>query len=127
MSDIVKYTMGNTKLGAAIMNLSLTPIITCHPKVPCKSMCYALRAYNRWPSVKKAWDHNTMLWMNNPGAFEDSLKKAIDKENPNRFRWHVGGDIPDQRYLDMIYGTAMLFPATRFLVFTKRYDLNYNH
>ena len=39
------------------------------------------------------------------------------------FRFHVSGDIPDAHYLDMMLATAEIIPTTKFLVFTKKYNI----
>ena len=49
----------------------------------------------------------------------------IQKNKPKHFRWHVAGDIPDQRYLCYMRAVALEFPRTNFLCFTKRGDLDY--
>jgi len=51
---MVKISNGNTKLGR-IPNISLPPIKACGKDVPCKSDCYALKAYRQYPATRKAW------------------------------------------------------------------------
>jgi len=49
--------------------------------------------------------------------------EQIEKKQPKFFRWHVAGDIPDAMYLAMMYRVACRFKRTKFLAFTKRYNL----
>ena len=39
------------------------------------------------------------------------------------FRFHVGGDIIDNMYFDYMVAIARDFPATKFLAFTKKYEI----
>jgi hypothetical protein len=43
------------------------------------------------------------------------------------FRWHVGGDIPNQAYFEGMKLVAEAAPNTRFMAYTKRYDLDYHN
>ena len=39
------------------------------------------------------------------------------------FRFHVGGDIIDNIYFDYMVAIARDFPETKFLAFTKKYEI----
>jgi hypothetical protein len=82
-----------------------------------------MKAYRMYPNVRKAWDGNLRLWEKSPGVFFDEVDKYLFTHKPERFRWHVGGDIPDEDYLAMMEDIAWNFRQTSFLCFTKRYDL----
>lgn len=122
-------TTGNHKLGKKVGNLSLPPIVTCIPKAPCgvNGLCYALKAWRQYPNVRTAWSENYELWQTDPREFELQLHQWLERHGlPNgkflRFRWHVGGDIPDKEYLLMMRRIAVLHPQVRFRAFTKRYE-----
>lgn len=51
------------------------------------------------------------------------IMSAIERRKPALFRWHVAGDIPDFDYLDQMVAAAICAPDTKFLCFTKKYDL----
>ena len=51
----VSISNGNSKMGK-IPSVSLPPILTCPKGTPCAKRCYAKRIYNRYPSVKNAYD-----------------------------------------------------------------------
>lgn len=118
---------GNIKIGA-VPNISLTPGASCVPGVPCLGDgCYAMKSYRMYPNVRAAWDGNLQLWRTDPEGFMDRFAEYFKRCKPQRFRWHVGGDIPDQAYADMMKYSAMLFNETSFLCFTKRYELDLIH
>lgn len=116
-------TRGNSKMGQ-VLNLSLPPPKSCDTSLPCfTGGCYAMKScYNLYPEVRKAWDGNWQVWEEQGfGAYFNGIAESIKKARPALFRWHVGGDIPDERYLDGVVLTATRFPDVRFRVFTKRY------
>jgi hypothetical protein len=63
-------------------------------------------------------------WLRDPEFFERSLDSYLTYEKPARFRYFVAGDIPDQNFLTMAKRVAAKHPDTKFLVFSKRHDLN---
>lgn len=112
---------GNSKLGKHIPNISLTPCATCNPEAPCRSKCYAMKAYRQYPNVKKAWDLNTALVkLNDIAFFEEVCRYLREHNHPKYFRWHVAGDILNQDYLEGMKIVALNHPNTRFLAFTKK-------
>ena len=114
---------GNTKLGA-VPNISLTPGESCVDDVPCLTEgCYAMKSYRMYPNVRAAWDGNLRLWKDSPGLFFDGVDQYLLTNKPDRFRWHVGGDIPDEDYFEMMVDIAWNFRQTSFLCFTKKYNL----
>ena len=113
---------GNTKLGAT-PNVSLPPITTCRKDAPCFQKCYAKKFYKAYPTVKTAWDENLDLWYDYRGQFTGELHEFLYRAKPRAFRWHVGGDIPSEDYLEMMLEVAATHPSTQFLCFTKQYDV----
>lgn len=123
--DGVTLTRGNTKLGK-VLNISLPPPKTCDHNLPCyKGGCYALRnCYNLYPEVRKAWDGNWNAFVKDGAtAIYNACFLAIIRARPELFRWHVGGDIPNSEYLEMMCMLAHRFPAVKFRAFTKKFDL----
>ena len=123
--DGVTLTRGNTKLGK-VLNISLPPPKTCDHNLPCyKGGCYALRScYNLYPEVREAWDGNWNAWKTlGAGAFAEALATAVFKAKADLFRWHVGGDIPDDDYLQVMLFLADQFRDVRFRAFTKKFEI----
>lgn len=121
----MKISRGNSKLGA-IPNVSLTPIRSCANCSACRKDCYALKAYRQYLATRKAWDHNFRQARTDPGAYFSGILEYVLTKRPRFFRWHAAGDILSQEYLGMMEYIARRAPGTRFLCFTKRFDLDYS-
>jgi hypothetical protein len=110
----------NSKLGRT-PNISLPPHVTCSLDAPCRKDCYANNhAYRLYQTTRDAWDRNLMLWEHNPEDYETQIRDYLSAKNPRHFRWHVGGDMPDRSYADMVDTLAEDFPDTEFLIYTRR-------
>lgn len=123
----VHISKGNSKVGQ-IPNFSLVPGRTCTPEAcrTClKEGCYAMKSYRMYPSVRKAWDDNTNLAVNNLERLEGELMKYFDNPltRPRFFRVHVGGDFVTYAYAEMWARIATAFPDVNFLAFTKCFDI----
>mgnify|MGYP002927677031 FL=1 len=109
----------NSKMGS-IKSISMPRIKTCAPGVPCAKTCYV--SHFDWrTTVRNAYDNNLNLWLTDPDGFEVQATAAA--YGSFYFRWHVSGDIVDERYFDMMCRIATRLPRTQFLAFTKKYDL----
>ena len=118
---------GNSKLGS-IPNVSLVPVKDCANCQFCKSTCYAMKAWRQYPQVRKAWRKNsTAVRGPQRASWFQSIDRYIAKRTPEYFRWHVAGDILDQHYYECVREMAKRHPDTKFLCFTKRYDLKLLH
>lgn len=117
---------GNMKLGN-IYNVSLPPVKSCGKNLPCYAKCYARKAYRMYPSTKKAWDKNFNLYKSNPGRYFELLDEFLTKNKPAYFRFHVAGDFVDQDYFNEVLRLVDNHRDTKFLVFTKRFDLLSNY
>jgi hypothetical protein len=117
---------GNSKLGK-IPNVSLIPIKDCKNCKFCSKDCYALKSWKMYPNARKAWTENSKLAHTNITMYFNNIIAFILKDKPKYFRWHVAGDILNQIYLNRMILIAHCFPKTRFLCFTKRFDLDYQN
>lgn len=111
------------KMGS-IPSVSLSPAMTCNPGLTCWRLCYARRFMAIRPSMAKTWADNTQVAMTYCKRFFLAVAGSLAAELPPFFRWHVGGEMPDQDYFGRMCGLARDFPRTRFLCFTRRHDLN---
>ncbi len=123
----VAFSLGNRKLGYQ-PSVSLLPRLSCGKhcgtKLLCRRDCYAVKMQN-YTYVEPSWTENYRIWKQNPSAY---FSRIIDflgnpKRKVGRFRWHVGGDIPDAEYLAEIVRMARRFPSVQFWTFTKAYEL----
>jgi hypothetical protein len=125
MNEKTFISPGNDKLGK-IPNVSLPPSISCGNHCTCRDKeCYAKRIYNRYPAVKKRWNDNLTLAITNPIQYFQSIYNQLPSLKSEYFRWHVGGDILNQGYLDSMRVVAADYPKMKFLCFTKQYHLDF--
>ena len=110
----------NTKLGK-IPNISLPPGTTCG-NVPCKKDCYANNIVKMYSNAKKRWQENLDVYLKNDLFYFGEISRYLYENNSTHFRWHVGGDCPDQDYMIEAHVVAMLNPDVEFLMFTKRFS-----
>ena len=118
-----KISKGNSKLGKDMPNISLPPIVSCKSGAPCAKHCYANKSYRLYPTVKNAWDHNWDLYNSDPDKYFSGIDSYLLNKQPMFFRWHVSGDIPNSYYLKMMVKLSKDYKGTRFLAFTKQYEL----
>lgn len=111
---------GNMKMGN-IPSLSLPPIVTCHCTL-CEKDCYAVKMQRLRKNVKASWARNWELYTTDPDSYWKQLDTWLLENKPERFRFNVSGDVPDQQYWVHIFASAVLFQDTRFLLFTKDYQ-----
>ena len=126
MNKEISISKGNIKLGN-IWNISLPPIKSCYPNLPCYKKCYARKAYRAYPSTKKAWDKNYNLFKTAPGRYFQLIDEFLNNKNPEYFRWFVAGDCPNKNHLLNIIKLSNKHLNTKFMMFTKRYDLLLNN
>lgn len=111
---------GNSKMGS-IPSVSLPPIKTCRADAPCTKKCYAARLVKRYKNVSAAYENNLKMWEESPEVFE--LQVVAAAIITQFFRWHVAGDILNDTYFKMMCSVAKRCPGTKFLAFTKRWDI----
>ncbi len=122
----LKISERNSKLGK-LHNISLTPGASCRPGVPClREGCYAMQAYRRYPATRNAWDSNLRFYREDPRVFFEEFDSWLTLVKPKLFRMFVGGDFPDEGYLERYTKVTNDHPSTKFLAFTKRYGYNYS-
>lgn len=114
----------NTKLGD-IPSLNLPPILTCRADAPCKKGCYALKGNWRFPNVKNSLANNLQEFLDNKDKF---FNEIIDSLNNGVvcyrfFRWFASGDIVNMDFLNGMIKTAKKCKQTKFLCFTKKFEL----
>ena len=118
-----------TKMGN-ILSFSTLPYRMCRKDVelPCAENCYAAKICRLRKTVAKAWGDNTAMLENGLHAnVASDIIDAIKFRHAKLFRWFVGGDIHDVGILEMMISVARACPETRFMCFTKFYDLVEEH
>ena len=121
-----KNKNANIKL-QTIPSVSMPPLHTCVKGAACLKGCYAgkMLCGVHGGCIAKSWIKNWQLYLKNPNRYWGVIRDFLVKRKPEMFRYNVGGDIPDQSYLDSMVLFAKMFPEIKFLAFTKRADLSF--
>lgn len=117
----VHISRGNTKLGVNIPSVNLPPADTCRPNAPCTHKCYARKGRFSFSHNRDLMATNLQIWKEDPIIYEREI--MVTAFTAKFFRWHSAGDIPDVFYLDMMVRVAERLPSTKFLCFTKKFEL----
>ncbi|EHF00009.1 GP88 family protein [Enterocloster citroniae] len=118
-----RISTGISKLGASIASVNLPVGETCRRDAPCNRKCYALRGNFAFDRVKESLRKNLMAYQDNPQGYFNVIDSVLTMVPYKYFRWHSSGDIPDQQYLELMCKLARKHRFTRFLCFTKKYEL----
>lgn len=110
-----------SKLGADIPSVNLPAGETCRSDAPCLAKCYARHGRFLFSRNKALLERNMRIWQEDPKGFERDV--MIAAYCAKFFRWHSSGDIPDRNYLEMMVHIAEVLPDTKFLCFTKKYEM----
>lgn len=120
----VKISKHNTKLGI-IPSVNLPPIVTCRRDAPCTKHCYAMRGRFRFSSNRECMQGNYNAYLQSKEKYFEEVGNFINNGlvSYSFFRWHAAGDIPDEAYFDGMVSLARKLPNTKFLAFTKKFEL----
>lgn len=123
VSDLhVKISEGNNKLGA-IPSVSLIPVMDCGNCAICAKSCYDLRNDMIYKEVIKTRAINSAILHEDPERYFKEIDGYLDYRFPRAFRFHIGGDIQNKWYLDKMCDIARKHKDTKFLAFTKMFDV----
>lgn len=112
-----------SKLGEGIATVNLPAVVTCRCDAPCAEQCYARKGNFCYSTVKNGLQKNLEAYLENPDRFFDVINYQLKMIPYRFFRWHSSGDIVDKRYLEGMVWLAEQHPNTRFLCFTKKYEI----
>ena len=121
----IRVGKNNPVLGT-IQGFSLVPGRDCPGGAKCgRDGCYAMKAWRRFPDVRKAWLANSREARANPEAFCQGAADYCNSRALDYFRLHTAGDFFSQRYLWAWRDAAEASPSTRYLAYTKAFRLDY--
>ena len=125
----MKLSMTNSKLGAQIPALNLPALKTCRADAPCRQGCYALKGNFLFENVRKSYEDNLNHFINNPKEFFNQIIEKIDGglATYKYFRWFASGDIVNETFLNGMIKVAKKCKSTKFLCFTKKFELVNNY
>ncbi len=121
----IRITTTNSKLGGFIPSINLPAALTCRADAPCKKGCYALKGNFLYKNVRESHQKNLDYFINNPDLYFNEVIDYLNNGDISYkfFRWHSSGDIVNVRYLQGIIEVAKACPQTKFLCFTKKFNL----
>ena len=115
----------NSKLGGFIPSINLPAGLTCRADAPCQKGCYAKKGNWLYKNVKQSLLNNLEAFNNNNDNYFDYIINYLNNGDISYkfFRWHSSGDIVNINYLKGIVRVAEACPQTKFLCFTKKFNL----
>lgn len=119
--------MTNVKLGGAIPQLNMPYIVSCRKDAPCYKDCYCHKGNLAFATTRKAHMDRYELYKKDPVAFFKKVDSEMSFVSYKFFRFHSAGDIVDEQYLDLMCWLARKHKETKFLCFTKKYELVNNY
>ena len=121
----IKISTTNSKLGTCIPSISLPPQCSCRKDAPCAKGCYAKKGNFLYNNVKDSHQTNYDFYMENPDGYFDEIISFLTSGlvSYRFFRYHVAGDIVDYNYLLGMIRAAKRCRGTKFLCFTKKFDI----
>jgi len=121
-----RLTHGNEKLGTAIWNFNISPIISCgkYATKECLSYCYGKKGNFRFPSnVSIAL--NNFLESQGDNFVNDICGQIADNWNSiKHIRIHATGEFYDNEYFSKWIEIAKRNPEHNFVAYTKNYDID---
>lgn len=125
-TNYAKVTFGNTKLGRQIASINMPVGITCRADAPCaKTGCYGKKGRWLFENVQKSLQWNLNAYNNDHKRFFESV--AEQTFLCKYVRWHSVGDIVDDEYFKGMCKVARKNKDTRYLCFTKKYEIVNNY
>lgn len=100
----VCISKGNKKIGG-VDNVSLPSDKTCPHCKECQLACYDKKACLQYKNVMKARARNYSILKRSPEKYFADVRNFL-KKTKRPFRWHVGGDIMSENYLDNMVKTT---------------------
>ena len=118
-----KISNNISKLGTYIATVNLPACVSCRSDAPCVKDCYARRGNFAYPTSKISVNRNYQAYLSNGKKYFEVLDCYLTMISYKYFRWHSSGDIVDMEYLNGMVWLAKKHPKTRFLCFTKKYEI----
>lgn len=121
----VNISTSNSKLGGFIPTLNLPAVVTCRCDAPCRKSCYACRGNFNYSNVKASHLNNLEQFIKSQERFKNDVIYFLNNGliTYKYFRWHSSGDIINEDYFLMMVEIAKKTPQTKFLCFTKKYEI----
>ncbi len=112
-----------SKLGKSIACVNLPPVITCRENAPCIAYCYARKGRFAYNNVKNSLQNNLDEYIKFPELYFEAIHYRLALVPYKYFRFHSSGDIVDYNYFVKMCKLARKHKKTKFLCFTKKYEI----
>lgn len=113
----------NSKLGMCIPTINLPVGVACREDAPCFKSCYANKGNMARANVRDCAEKNLSSYKTNPEGYFKVIDITLEMIPYKHFRYHSSGDIPDERYLNLMCKVARKHKETQFLCFTKKHEI----
>lgn len=112
-------------MGGFIPSVSLPPVLTCRKNAPCTKDCYATKRTYKYKNVVESLRYNLNSYTEKPDEFFQEIIAFLNNGliSYKYFRWFAAGDIVDSSFLLGMVKVAKKCKKTRFLCFTKKFEL----
>lgn len=132
---VITFSLGNSKIPTyKVACWTMLPVTTCPGAASqgCGAVlpdgtffgdCFMIQLMRRYPTSEAAWKRNTVAAMQ--PDFHDRLMRMFGtlvgyrKVTIEAVRTHIGGDFPNQRYLDAWIDAAIAYPQLQVWTYTK--------
>lgn len=125
IQDIMNISEGNEKVGNTICyNLPIE--YTCNHSCECykDGLCYAECGCYLFADNQAKYSENLEFFRNNDNnTIVSALQLAIDTIGYHLFRYFTCGDIPNERFIDIMVTLAKNNPNIEFWSYTKKYNI----
>lgn len=114
-------TDNNKKLGVGFLQCNMPMVLSCRCNAPCKKECYCGKGNMRLIQSRHIARYEA--YKEDPTLFFNRIDMELSLGVVPFMRWHSAGDIVDARYFLGMVDIAKKHPETKFLAFTKKYEL----
>lgn len=114
----ILLSFGNDKINSNVAILDLPAWWTCPGKGACTKYCTSFKPQiGKWNGVPQARWQN--FWASLNHNFVDEMVARIQESGVRWVRFHVSGDLYNQKYIQKIAEIAHRCPHTNFYLYTK--------
>jgi len=119
----ILLSFGNDKISSIVAIFDLPALFTCPAAKACRKYCTSLKAQvGKWKGVPQARWCN--FWATLTDTFVDEMVAEIQASGVQWVRFHVSGDLYNQKYVQKVAEIARRLPQVYFYLYTKSLHLD---
>ena len=124
LASKILLSFGNGKISSIVAIFDLPALYTCPAAKACRKFCTSLKAQvGKWKGVPQARWRNFWASLYDP-TFVDQMVAKIQASEVKWGRFHVSGDLYNQKYIQKIAEIARRLPQVHFYLYTKSLHLD---